>query len=114
MKASKSVITSGPNRPRSPAQVIERLEQIERDTHEMQDEAIRLAFSVDLRQHLMDQGHSLKRAQEIQETVSRRLKALEAVLGEASEAAAAAARSVHDSGVILTQRFEWRPTRGRR
>lgn len=104
-----------PTNPRNAADVLRRLEQIERDTLAMHDETARLlVFAGHVRDVLMGQGLSLAQAQAETTSVTDRIRALRTHLADASDSAGLAATRLHDTKVILSARFEWRPNSGRR
>jgi len=112
MDAPKSVAITGGSatNPRCARHIVERLNQIERDTLAMWEEAVRLRFFSDLRQVMTDQGMSARVAQDATENVGSRIKALQEALAEASKAAELSSTAIYDSKVNLNARFEWRPT----
>jgi hypothetical protein len=110
------VVISGtdPTNPKCAAHIVERLEQIERDTRAMHEEAGRLMVFVEaIRDVLIGQGRSFSSAQRDAAASRDAIRGLRSKLDEASSAAKSASQIIFDSRVIMSARFDWRPTSGR-
>lgn len=103
-----------PTNPRCAGDIAARLEQIERDTKAMADEAGRLMlFAGSIREVMTEQGVRPRSAQRAAEDTVARCKHLRRLLSEVSEAARTATVELLNTGVNPRARFEWRPTGGR-
>lgn len=108
---SRNVVISGtdPTNPRSVADILARLEQIERDAAAMANEAGRLSLYVGFtRDVLLDQGRPLGEAGEAVGGIGRRIHKLMDLLDEASECAKGAGQDLYDTGASRSARFAWR------
>lgn len=113
--AGSNVVISGtdPTNPRCAADIIMRLEQIERDTAVMAAEAGRLmVFSEFIREVLREEQGLADRAAVSRTVVAReRITKLRTLLLSVSTSAAEAVAAVYESGVRPTTRWpEWKPT----
>lgn len=114
--ALPNITVSGtdPTNPRCMAHIVTRLEQIERDTAAMRQEAGRLMmFAGRGRDVLLDHGRTDNQARAVVTPIVDKLRRLHTALHDVSGIAATAAGMVRDSGIPLNTRFEWRPTSGR-
>ncbi len=106
-------ITGGdPSNPRCMAHIVQRLEQIKRDTAAMEHEVRRLnVFADHGRDILLDRGYSLHFADATVAEIRKELAQLTNLLDEASTVAARAGDATAATGIPLHQRFERRPDR---
>lgn len=103
-----------PNNPKSAQHIVDRLKQIERDVFAMRDEARRLAVQSGAVMEVMrDQGYSTAQARDAAQEIAERIRRLSRQLEDAAAGAGVAEGAVHQSGVRLKTRFEWRPARVR-
>lgn len=108
-----SIVISGtdPTNPRNMGHIVERLEQIKRDTAAMAAEAQRLsAFVESCRDVLLDQGVRERAAVEQTSVIRREVDRLGKQLIAASVTCMHGIDAITDSKVNLKARFTWRPT----
>lgn len=114
MGLDKTVVISGtdPSNPRSAKHIIERLQQIGRDTTAMHTEAGRLKqFASSIRDQLMQQGKTYDQACGTTKAILDEIERVRDALEGAHDATIRGCDAIYGSDVILSARFEWRPTR---
>jgi len=110
---TETIVISGadPTNPRSMGHIVERLEQIKRDTAAMAAEVQRLsAFVGSCRDVLLDQGVKERAAAEQTSVIRKEVDRLSKQLIAASVTCMYGIDAITDSKVNLKARFTWRPT----
>lgn len=104
-----------PSNPKTPRQIVERLEAVRAGLANMHEEVGRLqAFAGGIRDVLhYDQSYPLKRADMIAGDVTATIKMLREDIERLTEQTTGVVNRVADCGVNLNGKFTWRPARSR-